>query len=80
MLNCEDPDWRTEDSQPFTGRQFVNDVVNRSGYAQEFLRHDKSSIQGIYHYVRMRRDSAWAQLKALRDSYPAGASGADFSS
>jgi len=80
MLNCEDPDWRTEDSQPFTGRQFVNDVVNRSGYAQEFLRHDKSSIQGIYHYVRMRRDSAWAQLKALRDSYLAGAGGADFSS
>ena len=65
-------------SQPFTGRQFVNDEVYRSGYAQEFLRQDKSSIQGIYHYVRMRRDSAWAQLKAPRPRYPSGGSGIDF--
>jgi hypothetical protein len=66
-------------AQPFTGRQFVNDEVYRAGYAQEFLRHGNSSIQGIYHYVRMRCDSAWAQLKTLRDRYPAGASGVDFS-
>ena len=65
-------------SWPFTGRQFTNDEVYRSGYTQEFLRHDRSSIQGIYHYVRMRSDSAWAQLKALRTAYPAGASGANF--
>lgn len=43
---------------PFTGRQFTNDEVYRAGYAQEFLRHDRNSIQGIYHYVRMRSDSA----------------------
>jgi hypothetical protein len=65
-------------SWPFTGRQFTNDEVYRAGYTQEFLRHDRSSIQGIYHYVRMRSDSAWAQLKALRTAYPAGASGANF--
>jgi CotH kinase protein len=65
---------------PFTGRQFTNDEVYRAGYAQEFLRHDRSSIQGIYHYVRMRSDSAWAQLKALQAAYPAGASGANFGS
>jgi hypothetical protein len=62
----------------FTGRQFVNDEVYRAGYAQEFLRHGNSSIHGVYHYVRMRFDSAWAQLNDLRARYPAGASGADF--
>jgi hypothetical protein len=62
----------------FTGRQFTNDEVYRAGYAQEFLRHGNSSIQGVYHYGRMRFDSAWAQLKDLRATYPAGASGADF--
>jgi hypothetical protein len=62
----------------FTGRQFANDEVYRAGYAQEFLRHGDSSIQGVYHYVRMRFDSAWEQLKDLRATYPAGASGAAF--
>jgi hypothetical protein len=65
-------------SSPFTGRQFSNDEVYQAGYGQEFLNHGNSNIQGIYHYVRMRSDSAWEQLKALRATYPAGASGVDF--
>jgi hypothetical protein len=66
------------DSSAFTGRQFSNDEVYQAGYAQEFLKHGNSNIQGIYHYVRMRSDSAWEQLKTLRATYPAGASGVDF--
>ena len=62
----------------FTGRQFTNDEVYRGGFAQEYLRHGNSSIEGIYHFVRMRRDSARAQLQTLRATYPAGASGAHF--
>jgi CotH kinase protein len=65
-------------ASPLTGRQFANDEVYRADYGQEFLRHGESSILGIYHYVRMRSDSAWDQLKALRARYPSGASGADF--
>jgi hypothetical protein len=65
-------------SPPFTGRQFVNDEVYRTGYAQEYLRHADATIEGIYHYVQMRYDSARAQLKTLRATYPAGASGARF--
>lgn len=62
----------------FTGRQFSNDEVYRASYAQQFLRHGVHSIHGIHHYVRMRYDSAWAQLKELRATYPTGASGVDF--
>ena len=65
-------------ASPFTGRQFANDEVYRAGYAQELLRHGESAIQGIHHYVRMRSDSAWDQLKALRPRYPSGGSGIDF--
>ena len=65
-------------SAPFTGRQFTNDEVFRAGYAQEHLQHGNSSIEGIYHFVRMRYDSARTQVHALRATYPAGASGARF--
>lgn len=65
-------------STPFTGRQFTNDEVYRAGYAQEHLQHGNSSIEGIYHFVRMRYESARTQLHALRATYPAGASGAHF--
>ena len=63
---------------PFTGRQFSNDEVFRAGYAQHELRHGNACVPGIYHYVKMRCDSATAQLQQLRRTYPAGASGAAF--
>ena len=63
---------------PFTGRQFTNDEVFLAGYAQNELRHGNACVQGIYHYVKMRSDSALAQLQQLRHTYPAGASGATF--
>ena len=63
---------------PFTGRQFSNDEVFRAGYAQHELRHGNACVPGIYHYVKMRCDSATAQLQQLRRTYPAGASGATF--
>src|SRR5215475_9781748 len=44
--------------QPYTGRQFTNDEVYRSGCMQYELRHGKEQAEGIIHYVRMRRDSA----------------------
>jgi hypothetical protein len=65
-------------STPFTGRQFTNDEVYRSGYVQQELRHANAFVLGIYHYVRMRYDSARAQLATLRATFPAGASGGQF--
>jgi spore coat protein CotH len=65
-------------SGPFTGRQFTNDEVYRAGYEQQELRHADEFVLGIYHYVRMRRDSARAQLATLRRTFPAGASGGQF--
>jgi hypothetical protein len=65
-------------SAPFTGRQFTNDEVYRSGYVQQELRHSNGFVLGIYHYVRMRYDSARAQLATLRATFPAGASGGQF--
>ncbi|WP_433362116.1 CotH kinase family protein [Actinoplanes sp. CA-142083] len=65
-------------SAPFTGRQFSNDEVYRAGHEQQELRHDKQFVLGVYHYARMRCDSAREQLSALRTRYPAGASGAHF--
>jgi CotH kinase protein len=65
-------------SQPFTGRQFTNDEVYRAGYTQQELRHGNEFALGVYHYTRMRYDSARKQLASLRTTYPAGASGADF--
>ena len=56
--------------QPFTGRQFTNDEVYLSGCKQNELRHGNEKIEGIVHYVRMRRDSARQQLQQLRKTTP----------
>jgi hypothetical protein len=63
---------------PFTGRQFSNDEVFRNGFAQYELRHGDEFVLGIHHYVRMRYDSARAQLDGLRRTDPSGSSGAAF--
>jgi hypothetical protein len=55
---------------PFTGRQFTNDEVYRSGRRQYELRRDRRMVDGIVHYVRMRRDSARRQLQQLRATMP----------
>ena len=65
-------------SAPVTGRQFTNDEVYRAAHEQQELRRGNEFALGIYHYVRMRYDSARTQLTALRGTYPAGASGAQF--
>ena len=56
--------------QPFTGRQFTNDEVYLSGCKQNELRHGNEKVEGIVHYVRMRRDSARQQLQQLRNTTP----------
>jgi hypothetical protein len=61
--------------QPFTGRQFTNDEVYRSGCRQHELRHGKKTMEGIVHYVRMRHDSARVQLKRLSRKVPRTADG-----
>jgi hypothetical protein len=68
----------TPDGRPFTGRKFSNDEVYWSGCRQNELRHGKAKIEGILHYVRMRRDSAQAQLKELRRAIPRAADSGDF--
>ena len=60
----------TPDGRPFTGRKFTNHEVYWNGYRQRELWHGKAKIEGILHYVRMRRDSARAQLKQLRRTMP----------
>jgi hypothetical protein len=65
-------------SPPFTGRQFTNDEVYRAGHEQQELRHGNEFALGIHHYTRMRYDRAREQLATLRNTYPAGASGATF--
>ncbi len=50
---------------PFTGRQFTNDEVYRAAYEQFELTHGNSHIEGVLHYVIMRRDRARARLAAL---------------
>jgi hypothetical protein len=67
-------------SRPFTQRQWTNDEVFRNGFAQYELCHDDAFVLGISHYVRMRHDSARAQLRQLRRTDPRGASGAIFPS
>jgi hypothetical protein len=69
----------TPGGQPFTGRQFSNDEVYRSGREQQELRRGDTKVEGIIHYVRMRHDRARAQLAELRRDHPPGASGATFS-
>ncbi|HZC73233.1 MAG TPA: CotH kinase family protein [Jatrophihabitans sp.] len=68
----------TPSGSPFTGRQFTNDEVYRSGFEQFELRHGPAFILGIHHYVRMRYDRARSQLQDLRRQDPAGSSGAAF--
>jgi CotH kinase protein len=60
----------TPHGQPFTGRRYGNDEVYQSGCRQHKLRHGKKTMEGIIHYVRMRHDSARAQLKQLRRTMP----------
>ena len=65
---------------PFTGRQFNNDEVYRTGYQQNEIWRGEAKVEGIFHYVRMRCDRARQQLATLRKDYPSGASsGAAFS-
>ena len=60
----------TPHGRPFTGRRYSNDEVYQSGCRQRELRHGKKTMEGIVHYVRMRHDSARAQLKRLRRAMP----------
>jgi CotH kinase protein len=56
--------------RPFTGRQFSNDQIYWSGCRQREMRQGRKKAEGIVHYVRMRRDSAHAQLKQIRRTMP----------
>ena len=60
----------TRHGRPFTGRRYSNDEVYQSGCRQRELRYGKKTMEGIVHYVRMRHDSARAQLKRLRRIMP----------
>ena len=68
----------TPGGQPFTGRQFTNDEVYRSGWKQYELQHEKEKAEGIIHYVRMRHDSARQQLAQLRGATPRANGSAGF--
>jgi hypothetical protein len=61
--------------RPFTGRQFSNDEIYWSGCRQREMQRGRQKAEGIIHYVRMRRDSARAQLKQLRRTMPRQADG-----
>ena len=67
----------TQHGRPFTGRQFSNHEIYLSGGRQRGLRHGQKKMDGIVHYVRMRHDSARAQLEQLRRTMPRAAD--DFS-
>jgi CotH kinase protein len=60
----------TPHGHPFTGRRYSNEEVYQGGCRQHELRHGKKTMEGIVHYVRMRHDSARAQLKRLRQTIP----------
>jgi CotH kinase protein len=68
----------TPGGQPFTGRQFTNDEVYRSGWKQYELAHGNERAEGIIHYVRMRHDSARQQLARLRGATPRANGSAGF--
>jgi len=68
----------TPDGRPFTGRKFSNHEVYLNGYRQHELWHGKAKIEGIIHYVRMRCDSARAQLRQLRQTIPHAVDREDF--
>jgi hypothetical protein len=61
-----------------TGRQYTNDQVYWNGFEGYELDKDGQHTTGILHYVRMRHDSARAQLERLRRKIPAGSSDARF--
>jgi hypothetical protein len=45
------------------------------GCRRHELRHGQKKMEGIVHYVRMRHDSARAQLKRLRQTMPRAVDG-----
>jgi hypothetical protein len=49
-----------------------------SGCKQNELRHGNERVDGIVHYVRMRRDSARQQLQQLRKTTPRATDSAAF--
>jgi hypothetical protein len=61
--------------RPFTGRRYSNDEVYQAGCRQRELRHGKKTMEGIVHYVRMRHDSARAQLAQVSRTMPRSADG-----
>ena len=65
----------TPHGRPFTGRRYSNHEVYQSGCRQRELQHGKKKVEGIVHYVRMRHDSARAQLKRLRRTMPRAVDG-----
>jgi hypothetical protein len=71
---------------PHTGRQFTNDQVFHNGFAHIELP-NRSEVTlgfgdpftlGILHHVRIRHDTARAQLAELRETFPRGSSGVTF--
>jgi hypothetical protein len=68
----------TPTAAPHTGRQFTNDQVYWNGFVHHELRTGSQTTLGILHFVRMRHDSARAQLATLREAHPSGSSGARF--
>ncbi len=70
----------TPHGQPFTGRRYSNHEVYWNAGRQCELRHGSKRVEGIVHYVRMRRDSARAQLEQLRKTSQRSACNEDFPS
>lgn len=70
----------TPHGQPFTGRRYSNHEVYWNAGRQCELRHGFKRVEGIVHYVRMRRDSARTQLEQLRKTLPRSTSSAEFPS
>jgi hypothetical protein len=68
----------TPHGPPFTGRQFTNDQIYWNAFAQHELVRPGNRIEGIVHFVRMRRDRATAQLAQLRGTWARGVTGAEF--
>ncbi len=65
----------TPHGRPLTGRRYTNDEVYQAGCRHRELRHGHKTMEGIVHYVRMRHDSARAQLEQLRRTMPRTADG-----
>lgn len=70
----------TPHGPPFTGRGYSNHEVYWNAARQSELRRGSKKVDGIVHYVRMRRDSARAQLEQLRKSLPRSTRSTDFPS